>query len=345
VLILKNLLHIQGMDNFPTKLIDQFGRQVDYIRLSITDRCDFRCQYCMAEDMTFLSRNEVLTLEECARIVKVFVKLGVTKVRITGGEPLVRKNALWLFKEIGQLSGLEELVVTTNGSQLSKHSDALKQAGVRRINISVDSLNPERFKSITRTGDLSNVLAGIDRAIATGFSGIKLNTVLMRGINDDETSDLVQFAIDKQIDISFIEEMPLGDVNHARKNTFVSNTDTLNQLKTKYSLHPSTTSTGGPAKYWQVADTQTKIGFISPHSHNFCESCNRVRITCQGELYLCLGQEDKIELMPLLRQHPHDDTPLIDAIINSMQIKPKGHDFDLQRATPAVVRFMSHTGG
>lgn len=333
------------MVKLPQKLIDQFGRQVDYIRLSITDRCDFRCQYCMAEDMTFLSRNDVLSLEECARIINVFVQLGVTKVRITGGEPLVRKNALWLFETVGKLAGLEELVLTTNGSQLSTKASALKRAGVKRINISVDSLNPERFRTITRTGDLNKVLAGIDSAIATGFAGIKLNTVLMRGINDDEAFDLVQFAMDKHIDISFIEEMPLGEVNHTRGHTFVSNADTLNRLKSKYSLLPSTHSSGGPAKYWRVANTQTRIGFISPHSHNFCESCNRVRITCQGELYLCLGQEDKIELMPLLREYPNDDMPLINAILNSMKIKPKGHDFDLQRAAPAVVRFMSHTGG
>lgn len=333
------------MDNLPQKLIDQFGRQVDYIRLSITDRCDFRCQYCMAEEMTFLPRDAVLSLEECARLVKVFVQLGVTKVRITGGEPLVRKNALWLFEEIGQLDGLEELVLTTNGSQLSKQAKQLYQAGVKRINISVDSLKPERFKQITRTGDLNKVLAGIDSAIDTGFEGIKLNTVLMRNINDDETSDLVQFAIDKNIDISFIEEMPLGEINHSRESTYVSNADTLKLLQSEYPLLPSTETTGGPARYWRVAGTKTKIGFISPHSHNFCESCNRVRITCQGELYLCLGQEDKIELMPLLRENPDNDSPLIEAIINSMSIKPKGHDFDLKRAAPAVVRFMSHTGG
>lgn len=333
------------MNNSPQKLIDQFGRQVDYIRLSITDRCDFRCQYCMAEEMTFLPRQSVLSLEECARLVKVFVQLGVTKVRITGGEPLVRKNALWLFEEIGQLNGLEELVLTTNGSQLSKQAKQLYQAGVKRINISVDSLKPERFKQITRTGDLNKVLAGIDSAIDTGFEGIKLNTVLMRNINDDEATDLVQFAIDKNIDISFIEEMPLGEINHSRESTYVSNADTLKLLQSKYTLLPSTETTGGPARYWRVAGTKTKIGFISPHSHNFCESCNRVRITCQGELYLCLGQEDKIELMSLLREYPDNDAPLIEAIINSMSIKPKGHDFDLQRARPAVVRFMSHTGG
>lgn len=327
------------------KLIDQFGRTVDYIRLSITDRCDFRCQYCMAEDMTFLPRNQVLSLEECARIIKVFVQLGVTKVRITGGEPLVRKNAMWLFEEVGKLQGLQELVLTTNGSQLTNYASSLKQAGVKRINISIDSLNAERFKNITRTGSLEKVLAGLQACIQEGFEGIKINTVLMRGINDDEAIDLVQFAIDQKIDISFIEEMPLGEVNHSRDNTFISNADTLKLLQSKYSLLPSTISTGGPAKYWQVAESPTKIGFISPHSHNFCESCNRVRITCQGELYLCLGQEDKIELMPLLRDYPYDDAPLIQAILDSMKIKPKGHDFDLKRAAPAVVRFMSHTGG
>ena len=329
----------------PHLLTDQFGRAVNYIRLSITDRCDFRCTYCMGENMQFLPRDEVLSLEECARLVKVFVSLGVSKVRITGGEPLVRKNALWLFEEIGKLNGLNELVVTTNGSQLAKQAQALKQAGVKRINISIDSLNAEKFKRITRTGNLEQVLAGLEASIHEGFRGIKINTVLMRGINDDETADLVQFAIDKKIDISFIEEMPLGVVDHARENTFVSNADTLTFLQSKYSLLPSTDTTGGPARYWSVADTQTKIGFISPHSHNFCESCNRVRITCKGELYLCLGQEDKIDLMPLLRKYPNDDAPLIAAIMGSMAIKPKGHDFDLRRAEPAVVRFMSHTGG
>ena len=329
----------------PNRLIDQFGRQVDYIRLSITDRCDFRCQYCMAEDMTFLPRDEVLSLEECARLVRVFVDLGVSKVRITGGEPLVRKNALWLFNEIGQLENLKELVLTTNGSQLGKQSEALKAAGVKRINISLDSLNNDRFKAITRTGELQKVLDGIQAAKQAGFENIKLNTVLMRGINDDEALPLVEFAIQQAVDISFIEEMPLGEVNHARESTFISNADTLKTLQNKYTLNPSTDQTGGPARYWQVAGTQTKIGFISPHSHNFCESCNRVRITCKGELFLCLGQEDKIDLMPLLRQYPTDDTPLINAILQSMSIKPKGHDFDLRRAQPAVIRFMSHTGG
>jgi cyclic pyranopterin phosphate synthase len=296
-----------------------------------------------------LPRNEVLSLEECARLVKVFVSLGVTKVRITGGEPLVRKNALWLFETIGKLDGLNELVLTTNGSQLEKQAQDLRNAGVKRINISVDSLNPERFKKITRTGALDKVLRGIQAAKLAGFESIKLNTVIMRGVNDDEILTLVDFAIAQAIDISFIEEMPLGDVDHTRASTFYSNADTLKVLQSKHPLIASTETTGGPARYWRVADKEgksnTKVGFISPHSHNFCESCNRVRITCKGELYLCLGQEDKVELMPLLRNHPENDQPLIDAILASMAIKPKGHDFDLKRAQPAVIRFMSHTGG
>jgi cyclic pyranopterin phosphate synthase len=299
----------------------------------------------MSEDMAFLQREEVLSLEECSRLVRVFVSLGVSKVRITGGEPLVRKNALWLFEELGKLDGLKELVLTTNGSQLEKKATALKKAGVKRINISIDSLNAERFKKITRTGDLNKVLTGLQASIDEGFEAIKINTVLMRGSNDDEAADLVQFAIDQKIDISFIEEMPLGEVDHTRESSFVSNADTLKLLQDKYSLLPSTESTGGPARYWRVANSHTKIGFISPHSHNFCESCNRVRITCKGELYLCLGQEDRIELMPLLRDNPDDDAPLIAAILDSMRIKPKGHDFDLRRAEPAVIRFMSYTGG
>ena len=333
------------MPTKPNTLIDAHGRQVDYIRLSITDRCDFRCTYCMGEDVSFLSREEVLSLEECARIVKAFVSLGVSKVRITGGEPLVRKNAIWLFEEIGQLAGVRELVTTTNGSQLEQHAQALKASGVKRINISLDSLNAERFKNITRVGDLDKVLRGIAAAKQVGFDNIKLNTVLMRGINDDEILDLVRFAIEQAIDIAFIEEMPIGVVDHLRNSSFVSNTETLATLQKHYPLVSSTLNTGGPARYWQVADTHTKVGFISPHSHNFCEACNRVRITCKGELYLCLGQDDKIELMPILRSNPNDDEPLRQAIIESMKIKPKGHDFDLKRAEPAVVRFMSHTGG
>ena len=326
-------------------LIDQFGRRVDYIRLSITDRCDFRCVYCMGEDMTFLPRDEVLSLEECARLVRTFVSLGVSKVRITGGEPLVRKNALWLFEEIGQLQGLRELVLTTNGSQLERQAAALRQAGVKRINISLDSLDNERFRRITRVGELDKVLRGIAAAKEAGFEHIRLNTVLMRGVNDDEALPLLEFAINQGVDIAFIEEMPLGEVDHARGSTCVSNAEILKLLQAHYSMISSAETTGGPARYWRIPETQTRVGFISPHSHNFCESCNRVRITCKGELFLCLGQEDKVDLLPLLRQYPQDDAPLIEAILQSMQIKPKGHDFDLDRAKPAVVRFMSMTGG
>ncbi len=326
-------------------LVDRYGRTVDYIRLSITDRCDFRCVYCMSEDMIFLPREEVLSLEECVRLVRTFVDLGVGKVRITGGEPLVRKNALWLFQEIGQLPGLRELVVTTNGSQLEQQAQALRDAGVRRINISLDSLDAERFRKITRIGDLNKVLKGIQAAKAAKFERIKLNTVMMRGFNDDETIALVDFALRQGIDISFIEEMPLGEVDHTRASTYVSNDETLKLLQTRYILVSSAETTGGPARYWRIPDSETRVGFISPHSHNFCESCNRVRITCKGELYLCLGQEDKVDLMHLLRNFPNDDAPLREAIIGSMQIKPKGHDFDLRRAEPAVVRFMSMTGG
>lgn len=327
------------------QLIDNFGRKVDYIRLSITDRCDFRCVYCMSEDMQFLPRDEVLSLEECSRLVKAFVALGVKKVRITGGEPLVRKNALWLFNEIGHLPGLTELVVTTNGSQLESQAQALRQAGVRRVNISLDSLDEGRFRKITRVGELDKVLRGIAAAKQVGFDNIKLNTLLMRGINDDEAIAMVAFAIAQGVDISFIEEMPLGQVSHTRHSTYVSNEETLQVLRARYDLIGSTASSGGPARYWHVPNTQTRVGFISPHSHNFCESCNRVRISSKGELYLCLGQENKVDLAPVLRQFPHDDEPLKQAIISSMRAKPKGHDFNLTRAEPAVIRFMSHTGG
>lgn len=331
--------------NNPSSLVDRYGRKIDYIRLSITDRCDFRCIYCMSEDMTFLPRDEVLTLEECARLVKVFVSLGVSKVRITGGEPLVRKNALQLFKEIGQLQGLRELVLTTNGSQLAQHAFALKQAGLRRINISLDSLDATRFRQITRVGDLDKVLRGISAAKLAGFENIKLNALLMRGINDDEALPLAAFAMEQGLDISFIEEMPLGEVNHSRSSSYVSNEETLALLRARYDLISSNESTGGPARYWRIPNSRTKIGFISPHSHNFCESCNRVRISCQGELFLCLGQENKIDLRPFLRDFTNDDTPLKQAIFEGLQAKPKGHDFDLRRTTPAVIRFMSHTGG
>jgi cyclic pyranopterin phosphate synthase len=326
-------------------LVDKFGRHVTYIRLSITDRCDFRCSYCMAEEMTFLPRAQVLTLEECLRIAGTFVDLGVTKVRVTGGEPLVRHNAIWLLERIAGLSGLKELVITTNGSQLDRFAAALRAAGVRRINVSLDTLRAQRFREITRVGDLAKVLRGLDAAQAAGFERLKLNTVMMRGVNDDELIDLVQFAVDRAIDIAFIEEMPLGDIGHARQSTYFSSEEALARLQTRFVLLPSTETTGGPARYWRIPGTSTRVGFIAPHSHNFCDTCNRVRITARGELYPCLGNNDAGQLLPLLRAYPSDDGPLRAAIVRTLGIKAKGHDFGNQMSTPQVVRFMSMTGG
>lgn len=326
-------------------LVDKYGRHVTYIRLSITDRCDFRCTYCMAEEMTFLPRDQVLTLEECLRVANTFVGLGVTKVRITGGEPLVRHNAVWLLEQIARLEGIKELVITTNGSQLDRFAQPLLDAGVKRINISLDTLRADRFREITRVGDLAKVLRGIDAAKAAGFQRIKLNTVMMRERNDDEFIDLLQFAVDQGIDITFIEEMPLGEIGHGRQSSYFSSEEAIERLQTCFTLLPSTESSGGPARYWRIPDTQTRVGFISPHSHNFCDTCNRVRITAQGELYPCLGNNDAISLLPLLRNHPDDDAPLLAAIMHTMGIKAKGHDFTEQMNSPQVVRFMSMTGG
>ena len=334
------------MQNPPSLgLIDQFHRKINYLRLSITDRCDFRCVYCMSDDMQFLPRDEVLSLEESLRLVKIFTSLGVTKLRVTGGEPLVRKNITWLFEGLSQIEDLKEIVLTTNGSQLAHHAHMLKTSRVKRINISLDSLDPILFKKITRTGDLDKVMLGINEAIKEGFSNLKLNTVLMKDVNDHEAIDLVNFAINKKMDISFIEEMPLGDIGHKRKDTFISNDEVLKKLQTHFNLIPTTFTSGGPARYWQIANQSTKIGFISPHSHNFCDTCNRVRVSSKGELFLCLGQEEKIELMPLLRQHSDDDWPIQKAILESMRIKPESHDFNLETNKPSVIRFMSHTGG
>lgn len=329
----------------PGTLVDKYGRHITYIRLSITDRCDFRCFYCMAEEMEFLSRDQVLSLEECLRVIRAFVGMGVTKVRITGGEPLVRRNAMWLLREAGRLDGLKELVVTTNGSQLERYAGEMRAAGVKRVNISLDTLRADRFRAITRVGEIDKVLRGIDAAIAAGFDGIKLNTVMMRGVNDDEFVALVRFAVDRGIDISFIEEMPLGTVDHPRADTYYSSDDALALLRPHFELAATTETTGGPARYWRIPGTKSRVGFISPHSHNFCDSCNRVRITCKGELYPCLGQNDALPLMPLLRAHPGDDTPLARAIVEAMGIKPKGHDFNEQMNDPKVIRFMSMTGG
>jgi GTP 3',8-cyclase len=324
-------------------LVDKYGRRISYVRLSITDRCDFRCTYCMSEEMTFLPRSEVMTLEECLTVASTFVGLGVTKLRITGGEPLVRKQAMWLIERLGALPGLENLVLTTNGSQLDRFAAPLHAAGVKRLNISLDTLRADRFKAITRIGDINKVFSGIAAARQAGFRRTKLNSVMMRGINDDEFIDLVQYAIDHELDISFIEEMPLGEIQ-GRSNTYISSEETREILGQRFTLIPSSESSGGPARYWRIPGSESRIGFISPHSHNFCDTCNRVRITAKGELYPCLGQNDAVNLLQVLRSGGNEDS-LRQAIVDSMGIKPYGHDFSAQMDAPQVVRFMSMTGG
>jgi cyclic pyranopterin phosphate synthase len=327
------------------QLIDRFGRHVTYARLSVTDRCDFRCVYCMSEDMTFLPRAQVLTLEEIYTLARTFTELGVTKLRLTGGEPLVRRNILWLVREMGKLQGLKELTLTTNGSQLDRMAGHLSDAGVKRINVSLDSLDEARFHTITRVGDLNKVLRGIEAARAAGFKKLKLNTVILKGRNEDEIVDLVDYVVARGMDISFIEEMPLGLVDeHDRALTFYSSDEVRRDIETRYRLTPTTETTGGPARYYRVADTNSRVGFISPHSHNFCESCNRVRVTVQGHLLLCLGQEHSVDLRHVMRANPGDASRLRQAIIDSMDIKPKGHDFDLSRQV-VIMRHMSVTGG
>lgn len=326
-------------------LVDRFGRHVNYVRLSVTDRCDFRCVYCMSEEMTFLPRAQILTLEELLQVARAFLELGVAKIRLTGGEPLVRRNILWLLERIGELDGLRELVITTNGSQLERMATAIRAAGVRRVNISLDSLRPHRFRRITRTGDLDQVLRGIDAALAAGFEGIKLNSVVLKNRNHDEVHDLVAFAVGRGIDISFIEEMPLGVIgDHDRAEAYYSSDAIRADLEERYELIPTTESSGGPARYYRVQGASTRVGFISPHSHNFCGTCNRVRVTAEGRLLLCLGQEHSVDLRRVLRAHPGEPEALKAAIVDAMQIKPKGHDFDLQ-GQPVLMRHMNMTGG
>ncbi|EIJ44234.1 molybdenum cofactor biosynthesis protein A [Beggiatoa alba B18LD] len=328
-----------------TQLIDKFNRKVTYLRISVTDRCDFRCVYCMDEKMNFLPRAQLLTLEEIALIGQAFVELGVSKIRITGGEPLVRNNIMQLFDKLGQLDGLKELVLTTNGSQLQKLAQPLRDSGVKRINISLDSLRANRFTQITRVGQLSTVLKGIDAALQVGFERIKLNTVILKNRNEDEIIDLVNFAIDKGIDISFIEEMPLGVIGeHNRAEAYYSSDQIRQDIEQVFPFIPTTETTGGPAKYYRIPNTDTRVGFISPHSHNFCESCNRVRLTTEGRLLLCLGQEHSIDLRRVVRANPNNMEVLKQAIVKSMEIKPKGHDFDLTRQ-PIILRYMNMTGG
>ncbi|MEQ1622150.1 MAG: GTP 3',8-cyclase MoaA [Methylococcales bacterium] len=327
------------------QLIDRFGRTVDYLRISITDRCDFRCVYCMSEDMTFLPRAQILSLEEIYTLAQAFAELGVTKIRITGGEPLVRKGALELLHNIGRIESLKELVITTNGSQLETKAQDLKQAGVKRINISLDTLDADKFKAITRTGDLHQVLRGIQVAKAQGFERIKINAVILKNRNHLEVNDLVQFAVDNEIDISFIEEMPLGVVsNHDRADAYYSSDLIKKDLARQFSLMATTEKTGGPSKYFNVVGTQTRVGFISPHSSNFCSTCNRVRLTVEGQLLLCLGNEHSVDLKQVLREHPGDMLALKKAIIDSMQIKPEKHEFNIQEQ-PIILRHMSVTGG
>ncbi len=328
-----------------TQLVDRFGRVVNYLRISITDRCDFRCQYCMAENMTFLPRAQVLTLEEIEFIAATFVELGVKKIRITGGEPLVRNGALKLLNNLGQLDRLNELVVTTNGSQLKAMASPLRQAGVRRLNISLDSLNPEKFRFITRTGDLATVLQGIDAARAAGFERIKINSVIQKGFNDNEIDDLVSFALENGLDISFIEEMPLGIVNsHNRAKAYYSSEQIKQELKANYRLLPLTVKTGGPSVYYQIPGYSSRIGFISPHSANFCSTCNRVRLTADGRLLLCLGNEHSVDLKRVIRANPGDKQKLKQVLRESMQIKPEKHEFNLKEQ-PVIFRHMNVTGG
>lgn len=329
----------------PTNLVDRFGRQIDYIRLSVTDRCDFRCVYCMTEDMTFLPRNQILSLEELHQVAKAFTELGVKKIRLTGGEPMVRRDVMCLVERIGQLPGLEELLLTTNGAQLQKFAAPLKAAGVSRINISIDSLDTDRFKRISRVGKLKNVLVGIEAARAAEFNRIRLNSVIMRGYNEDEILPLADFAIDRGIDIAFIEEMPLGEASdHKREETTCSNDWVRSVIEEKYDLLDSAEKTAGPSRYTKVVGMQSRIGFISPVSHNFCEDCNRVRVTAEGRLLLCLGNEHSVDLRAVLRNEGSSHNDLKLAIIAAMDLKPERHYFyDHDHTQP--VRLMNVTGG
>lgn len=330
----------------PLKLIDKFGRHIDYVRLSVTDRCDFRCVYCMAEEMTFLPRDQVLSLEEIYEVGAAFARLGVNKLRLTGGEPLVRKGILSLIQRLGKLD--VELVITTNGSQLPTMADDLVAAGVKRINISLDTLNPERFKELTRKDKFDQVIAGIDAACKAGFKRIKLNAVILKGRNDDEVVALVDFARDRGLDISFIEEMPLGVISeHDREEAYCSSDEVRAMVHARYPLTKTEEQTAGPSTYYRMTDSESRIGFISPHSHNFCSECNRVRVTVEGRLLLCLGNEHSMDLRELLRSEPDEEkraAMLEKALIDSMDLKPEKHHFDLANE-PQILRFMNATGG
>jgi len=329
-------------------MIDPFGREITYLRVSVTDRCDFRCIYCMAEDMTFLPKAEVLSLEELDRLCSAFVGLGVKKLRITGGEPLVRKGIMTLFEGLGRhldSGALDELTLTTNGSQLEQHARTLADIGVRRINVSLDSLQADRFKALTRIGDLKKVLRGIDAALAAGLK-IKINAVALKGVNDDEFDDLIRWCGARGCDLTLIETMPLGDISGDRTDQYLPLSVVRSDLDERWTLTDSTHSTGGPARYVRVEETGQHLGFITPLTHNFCEGCNRVRVTCTGTLYMCLGQEDAADLRAPLRESEGDDA-LIATIHEAIARKPKGHDFVIDRRNnrPALSRHMSVTGG
>lgn len=316
------------------------------MRLSVTDRCDFRCQYCMPMKMRFLPRRDILSLEECLLVARTFAAMGVGKIRITGGEPLVRGNIVWLLAKVAALLGIGEVVITTNGSQLPLLASDIRRAGVRRVNISLDTLDAGKFAALTRTGSLAKVLSGIDAAQDAGLS-VKINTVMIRGVNDNELADLAAFAINRGMDIAFIEAMPLGDIGISRAQSYYGADEAMPQLRRAFDLRASDYSTGGPARYYQIIGADNRIGFITPHSRNFCADCNRVRITASGELYPCLGQNDKTDLRPALRGMDGEDidSALRRRILQAMTIKPHGHDFNPNADNASVIRFMSATGG
>jgi cyclic pyranopterin phosphate synthase len=331
-------------------LVDPFQRAIRYLRVSVTDRCDFRCVYCMAENMTFLPKTELLTLEELDRLCTNFVRLGVEKLRITGGEPLVRKGIMTFFEGMGrhlESGALKELTLTTNGSQLARFADQLFAAGVRRVNVSLDTLDEEKFARVTRWGRLPQVLDGIRAAREAGLR-VKINAVALKGFNEEELFELTEWCAAHDMDLTWIEVMPMGDLgNEDRVGQYWALSDLRARLAERYTLTDTDERTGGPARYVRLEETGQRIGFITPLTHNFCESCNRVRVTCTGELFMCLGQEDKADLRAPLRNHPDTDAPLEAAIREAIDRKPKGHDFDYsrQRADGQVSRHMSHTGG
>lgn len=329
-------------------LVDTFGRHISYLRVSVTDRCDFRCVYCMSENMSFLPKRDLLSLEELDRVCTAFVDRGVRKLRITGGEPLVRKNIMWLFKALSRhlnSGALEELTLTTNGSQLKKYAADLAACGVKRVNVSIDSLDESRFKAITRWGDLKVVLEGMDAAEKAGLK-LKINAVALKGVNEDELETMVRFAHDRGADITFIEAMPMGDIGGNRVDQYLPLSIVRARLLNHFTLEDSAFKTGGPARYVTVKETGGRLGFITPMTHNFCESCNRVRLTCTGTLYMCLGQDDKADLREPLRSDVTDGSLHL-AIDRAIAAKPKGHDFIIDRRTskPSVSRHMSVTGG